>query len=380
MSMEDIETRAAQIGADLENASAEEIESMNAEIEALEARKAEIKAEAEARAKAVDEALSDAVVVEEFNEEGKKGMEIKELRNTRDYINAYAEYIKTGEDKELRKVLTENGTAGANDTKYPTPEFIENKIQTAWDNDRIMTRVAKSYLKGNLKIGFEMSSTAAVVHAEGTNAPAEEVLKLGIVELKPENIKKWIHISDEQYALGGEEFLDYIYDEIAYRIVKKAAALVIDAIKACPAASTATQPAVAALSKAAAADTIIEAEALLSGEASDVVAIMNRATWGTFKALKAQNGDNIEDPFDGLEVLFTDALPAYSAAANGDTYMIVGDLRGVRANLPNGDEVKFVFDEKSEAEADLVKVVGKLYAAIGVTAPNKFTQVKKAAA
>jgi len=60
--------------------------------------------------------------------------------------------------------------------------------------------------------------------------------------------------------------------------------------------------------------------------------------------------------------------------------MIVGDLRGVRANLPNGDEVKFVFDEKSEAEADLVKVVGKLYAAIGVTAPNKFTQVKKAAA
>ena len=56
-----------------------------------------------------------------------------------------------------------------------------------------------------------------------------------------------------------------------------------------------------------------------------------------------------------------------------------GDLKAVQGNYPNGDEIKFVFDEKSEAEADLVKIVGRLYGALGVIRPNAFTQVKKAA-
>ena len=46
-------------------------------------------------------------------------------------------------------------------------------------------------------------------------------------------------------------------------------------------------------------------------------------------------------------------------------------------NLPDGNEVKFVFDDKSLAESDLVKIVGKLYAGIGIVAPNAFCVITK---
>jgi HK97 family phage major capsid protein len=135
-------------------------------------------------------------------------MDIKEYRNTKEYIDAFAEYVKTGNDAECRALLTENVGTGT----VVVPEFVETKVMTAWENDEIMNRVRKTFIKGNLKVNFEISGTDAVVHVEGSGEVDPETLTLGMVKIVPQNIKKWIPISDEVYAMGGEEFLDYIYD------------------------------------------------------------------------------------------------------------------------------------------------------------------------
>ena len=382
MQMSDIEKRSAEIE-ELMKAEDADIESLTAEVEQLEKRKAEIEKEVEERKKEAEEALKNGKTVEEVGKDERKTMNIEEIRKSQDYAKAYADWVVSGykNDKELRKILTANADSeniGENDTTYPVPVMLENKIQTAWERDEIMNRVAPRYLKGNLKIGFEISGTDAVVHAEGSEAPAEEKLVLGSVEIKADSVKKWLYVTTEQYEMGGEEFMDYIYDEIAYRIVKKLAGIAINAIKNSPATSTATAPAVPVLTQALGAGTIATAEGLLTSEATDLVAIMSRATESALKALVISSGTNVGDVFDGLTVLHTDALPDYASATSGQAYMLVGDMKSIMANFPNGRDIKFIFDDKSKAEEDLVKVVGRVLAGIGYVAPKHFVQVKKA--
>ena len=54
---------------------------------------------------------------------------------------------------------------------------------------------------------------------------------------------------------------------------------------------------------------------------------------------------------------------------------IVGDLSGIQANLPEGDAVTFKFDDLSLAEKDMVKIVGRLYAAIALVGPKMFAVI-----
>ena len=382
MTMADIEKRSAEIE-EMMKAEDADIESLTAEVEQLEKRKAEIEKEVEERKKEAEEALKNGKTVEEIGKDEKHKMNIEEIRKSQDYAKAYADWVVSGykNDKELRKILTANADAdnvGENDTTYPVPVMLENKIQTAWERDEIMSRVAPRYLKGNLKIGFEISGTDAVVHAEGSEAPAEEKLVLGSVEIKADSVKKWLYVTTEQYEMGGENFMDYIYDEIAYRIVKKLAEIAINAIKNSPATSTANAPAVPVLTQALGAGTIATAEGMLTSEATDLVAIMSRATESALKALVISSGNNVGDVFDGLTVLHTDALPDYASATANATYMLVGDMKSIMANFPNGRDIKFIFDDKSKAEEDLVKVVGRVLAGIGYVAPKHFVQVKKA--
>ena len=117
-------------------------------------------------------------------------MSDKEIRNSKAYIDAYAEYVKTGKDEEVRALLTENVSTGT----VPVPDFVYDVVKTAWDKEGIMARVRKSYLKGNLKVGFEIEGDDAAIHTEGSGAVNEENLVLGVVDLVPETIKKWVNL------------------------------------------------------------------------------------------------------------------------------------------------------------------------------------------
>lgn len=335
----------------------------------IEARKAEEAKKAEIRAAVADGAGEVIKKIEPEEREQKMNIEV---RNTPEYINAYAEYIRTGNDAECRALLSENATNGT----VAVPELVYDIVKTAWDKEGIMSRVRKAYLKGNLKVGFEISATAAATHNEGA-AVNEETLVLGIVEIVPESIKKWISISDEALDLRGEAFLRYIYDELAYQIAKKAADELVAKIVACGTQSTTTCVGVPAITATAATMALVaEAIGNLSDEADNPTIIMNKATWAAFKAVQYANGYGA-DPFEGRDVVFNNSLKSLTAASTGDTWMIVGDLdHGALANFPAGNDITFKFDEMTLATSDLVRVIGREFVGLGVVAPNAFVKVK----
>lgn len=364
--------------------SAEEVTEQKARTEELEKRsgdlmaeRAEIVAEIEkAEAAIADEkrAMEDVIANKKTTELEGKEVKPMEIRNTKEYIDAFAAYIRTGNDAECRALTSTNDTTNGT---VPVPDFVYDIVKTAWEREGIMSRVRKSYLKGNLKVSFEISGTDAAVHAEGAAAVSEETLVLGIVTLTPQSIKKWVSVSDEIID-NSETFLEYIYDELAYRIAKKAADQVVAGIEACGTVSTTTSVAVPKYKATTAAlGDIAQAMALLSDEAANPVVIMNKATWGTYKALQA-GGNFGYDPFEGLEVVFNNSVTAYGAATSGVTYAIVGDLdHGALANFPNGEEIEFKYDELTDMTKDMVRVLGREYVGIGIVAPNSFVKITK---
>lgn len=372
LNMEQIEERSNALATELASAeTAEAMDAIQAEIDAIEERKIQINLEIEQRKKDLEAVIKGkGTQVEELN----KGEEKMEVRNTPEYINAYADYIKTGKDMELRTLLSENATNGT----VPVPEFVYDIVKTAWNKEGIMSLVRKSYLKGNLKVGFEISGGDATVHTEGAAAVSEESLVLGIVNMVPKSIKKWISISDEVYDLRGEAFLRYIYDELAYRIAKKAADEMIAKIEACGTVSTTTCPGVPKDTQATIAlGGVAAAMSKLSDEAANPVVMMNKLTWGSYKAAQYAASYNV-DPFEGLPVVFNNTIKAFSVATTGETYAIVGDLgHGALANFPNGEGITFKFDELSRKKEDLIEVLGREYVALAVVAPDAFVKITK---
>lgn len=371
MTVEQIEARKAEIAVELDKPETdldvlqEEVRNLNAE---LEARKAAAAKREEIR-KAVANGAGNVVQKVEKTEE-----KAEEVRNSKAYIDAYANYIKTGDDREARALLTENVSG-----TLPVPELIDGIIRTAWERDGIVSRVRRTFVRGNLRVPFELSATGAWVHTEGTTAVTEETLTLGIVEMRPATVKKWISISDEAMAMGGEAFLRYVYDELTYQIVKKLAALIVADITGSPTSSDADEVGVPKVTLAPSTTTIATAAANLSDAAENVVVIMNRLTEAAFIEAYAA-GQFAVDPFAGLTKVYTSALPAYSNADASAVYAIVGDLRGVQVNYPEGDNVAIKFDDLSLAESDLVKIVGRQYAAHDVTGPGMLVNIAKPAA
>ena len=375
---EQIDARSAELASEIEIAATnEEMDAIQSEMEAIEERRAQIRLEVEQRKADMAAVIKgQGNVIEEVKDERK--VTTMEIRNTPEYINAFAEYIKSGNDMECRKLTSENDTTPNGTGTVAVPEFVYDIVKTAWEREGIMSLVRKSYLKGNLKVQFEISGDLAVVHAEGAAAVNEENLVLGIVTLVPQSIKKWISISDEVYDLRGEAFLRYIYDELTYRIAKKAANELIAKIEACGTVSTATCPGVPKLQAASPAlGTVAAAMALLSDEAANPVVIMNKATWGAFKAVEYAGSFPV-DPFEGLPVIFNNTVKSSAAATTGETYAIVGDLgHGALANFPNGEGIDFKFDELSRKKEDLIEVLGREYVGLGVVAPDAFVKITK---
>ena len=379
MNLEEVEARKAELGEELAEASAERLAEISAELDELEARKNELADMAEKRAALEARVMTEGKKVESFEdlekiEERKDDKPMVEVRNTPEYIEAFARYIKSEDPAECRALLSDNASGGT----VPVPEIVEERVRTAWEKDGIMSRVRKTYIRGNLKVGFELSATGAVVHTEGAAAPTEETLVIGVVSLVPASIKKWITISDEVMDLTGEAFLDYIYDEVTYQIAHKAAADLVTAIATAGTASTATAVGVPAIKATTITQPLIaQAMGKLSEEAADPVIIMNRETEAAFKGVQ-YSGSFATDIFEGLPRVYSSALKAFSAASSGDVYAIVGDLgRGAQANFPNGREISIKFDDLSLAEKDLVKIVGREFVALGVVGPGCFVNITK---
>lgn len=375
MTVDQLEERKSAIAAELDSPEANlddleaEARAINAELEtrkAAEAKRNEIRAAV---------ATGAGIVVQKFEEEKREMPTLEEIRGSKEYAEAYKNYIIHEDDSECRALLSENATNGV----VPVPIIVDATVRTAWERNEILSRVNRTEFRGNFKAYFELSADGAYEHTEGTTAPTEEALTLGIVTMIPKNIKKWITISDEAVAMGGEEFLRYIYDEITYQVAKKLAALCIADVTGASTSNSSTAIGVPKVTAAPAVTTIPTAAANLSEEATNLCVVMNRLTEVEFISAYAA-GNFAVDPFAGLTKVYSSALPAYSTASTGAVYAIVGDLSAIQVNFPEGDGMVIKYDDLTNAEADMVKVVGRQYAAHAITKPGRLVNLAKPAA
>lgn len=382
MNIDEINTRLSAIASEM-NAEGADLDALNAEVDQLQARKLEL-AEAETQRRALlDKIANDSVKAEVITEKEENNMEERnmdnvEIRNKAEYIEAFANSIKNGDDKFMacRALLTENASG-----TVPVPDVVYDIVKNAWQRNGVVRRVRRLAVQGNLKVSFEISATGAVVHTEGGDPVTEETLILGILTIVPQSVKKFINISDEVVDMRGEAFLRYIYDELTYQIAKKIQALLIAAIEACGTVSTnvgTTCVGVPVVSTASIAlGTIASALGQLSDVATDPIIVMNKATWSAFKAVQA-SGNYGYDPFEGLEVEFDNSIPSFSAATSGVTFAYVGDFNeGALLTTPNGDDVTIKYDDTTLATNDLVRIIGRQMVGIGIVGPNCFVKIAK---
>ena len=375
--LEEIKTRKAQI-LDEMNQEGADLEALKKEMDELRENAQQIR-EAAAKAEETRKAIAEGakgVVIGETRKAETTGKTVDEIRASKEYVDAYARYLVSEDDKECRALLSLNATSGG---QVPVPSLVDPIIKTAWENDQILSRVNKTSFKGNLQSAFERAGDPAYEHAEGTTAITEEDLTLGVVELKPKNIKKFIRVSDEVIATGGEALVSYVYRELTYRILKLLKEKCIADITGASTSHSSSAVGIPKISGSPSLTIVVEAEAELSDEAENVVVIINRKTTAAFNAARVA-GNFAVDPYDGLPVLYASTLPVYSSASDNAVWMIVGDLNGVHVNYPEGEGVITKYDDVTEAEADMVKIHGRQYAAHGVDKPGMFVNVKKAAA
>ena len=372
--VEELELRQAEIaGENQEEMTEETIEARANELEAiqseLEARKA-----AAAEKAAAEQAVADgAGEVREEKQEEKK-MEVSEIRNSPEYLDAFAHYIQTGNDSECRTVLlTKNAPASG---QLPVPDMLEGIIKTAWEKNEFLNNIKKTFFRGNLRVPFELSATGAWKHVEGTTGLTEEEITIGIVTLTPANIKKLVRVTDECVAMGGEEFINYIYSEVAYRVLGELVKEIIEYIDDLGTSNGATAIGIPKVKVAPGVMTLENAATNLSEEATDLCVVMNRLSEQAFNTAYAQANFAI-NPWAGMKRIYTSELPAYSVASENDMYAIVGDLKAIQANYPEGEGLVIKWDDMSESEDDLVKVVGRQYSGFGVTAPGRLVQLTK---
>lgn len=353
MTIDQLEERKAAIVAELDAPEAD-LDALEAEARAireeLESRKAEETKKAEIRKQIADGAGN---TVKTFDNEEKK-VNVEERKA--EMIDALAEYIKGTATAEQRALLTTGATGGT----VKVSNIVDDFIWTDWDKSPILSRIRKVYVKGNYTVGYERSATGAVKHTEGAAAPAEETLTLAYIDFIEQYYKKWITVSDTVLAMKGQAFMDYLMNEFGHQLAIALENAVVAEIAASTLSAKVTNP----INNTAA----MAGFAALSDEATNPVVIISKATYATIMNERATTGNKIEDPFNGMEVLFNRNVEG----------MLVGDLDGVVANFPDGEDFKFIIDDKSLAEKDMVKIVGKILGDIHLVRPNGFAVVTAA--
>ena len=375
----EIEQRKAEIDAALEMPEAD-LEALGEEARKLaeESDRLNIQLE-ELKNKAAEEAEELRRIAEgetgktkETHEEEKK-MDEREIRSSAEYCEAYKKYVITGDDKECRSLLTTIVSG-----EVPVPELVEGIIKHAWESNTFLTKVTKTAFRGILKVPFEKSADPAYVHTEGTTGLTEEDLQIGIVSLTPANVKKWIKISDEAIAMGGEAFVTYIYQELAQRVMEKLVSELVGKVNTAGTTHSDTVIGIPKMTEAPSTTLIQDAADQTSEEATDICVVLNPLSIKEFRAAYAGGYFGV-DPFAGVTLIKCSALPAYSSASDNAMYGIVGDLKAIQVNYPEGEGIVTKWDDLTYAEDDMVKVIARQYAGYGVTAPGRLVKLCKPA-
>ena len=331
-------------------------------------------------------------------EERKEQMENKNILESAEYVQLYADMIRGKTDeKEVRSFIKRTDPDPGlltSTTNVPIPVIMQGYVEQAWyEYGKFSRLVSETFEPAILKIPVETAASGASWHDEGGDAVSEEWISLGQIILQPKMIKKWISLSDELMAMSAADFLRYVADELVYRVILALDEAIINRtdLNGLGVIGIVGNTNTESLTKGIDFNVINEA---ISGLVTfdDLVIAMNPATFfGNFMSLTDQVGrpiyqiaqDNTGRPayyLNGYRVEFTQALPAYDDANASDVYAVVGNFRrGYRLNYPQGRDVITLVDPYTLATKDLVRMIGRLYVAGNVVKPKHFAQLVKPA-
>lgn len=308
--------------------------------------------------------------------------------NSKENIKRWRDAIMSGTENRAGLVSTDEGV--------PVPTLFQTFVETAWDRLDIIDEVTKSYVKGIFKVPYEKTADGAAYHKEGTTAPTEENLTLGVTTLTPVMIKKWISVTDELMALTDEEFMRYVADEVVYQVAK----FLQNAIIAGQGQGDGNVNGVVGIINAALTQTLQIALNFNAGNAAlaevdggdNPLAVMNRKTYfdnilgltdlqgrPIYQILTDIEG-RVRYFWNGIRVKFSDVLPAYDSATTDQAWAVIGNFKAYRLNLPEGENVKTLFDPYTLATEDKSRMLGRIFAAGNVVRPQAFAKLTKPAA
>lgn len=362
----------------------EEANKIDEEVKDLEEQRSTLKAQEERMS--MSQILSKTAI-----EERKTQMENTNVLNAPEYNQMYADYIRGKVDaKEIRSYIeSRDGSANLSTaTDYvPIPEIMQGYVETAWyEYGKFSRLVSETFEPAIFKIPVEVSATGANWHDENGEAVTQEEITFGQIILSPKMIKKFIALTDELMAMGASDFLRYVADELVYRVILALDEAIIDRTDANGqgvigiVGNTLTDNVPADLGFNVINEAISD---LVTFE--DLTIAMNPATFfKNFMGLTDLQGlpifrvvqDNTGKPqyyLSGHRVEFTQALPAYDDANEGDVYAVIGNFRrGYRLNYPQGRNVITLVDPYTLATEDVVRMIGRLYVAGNVVKPKHF--------
>lgn len=410
------------------------------EISKKEARMSEIaesinEAKEKFEESSVDEREEILKSVEELKEEAKQmEKEINELNEVKDTLNDQEERMSllnnvstpkveerksfvatdTNDTPEFRHAFADairNGTRvsrdafSTSDAAPVIPTIMQREIEVAWDdadNDEIIDLVSISNVNSIYAVPIEVSATGAVWHNENGDPVDPETITMGQLLLQPQFVKKYLPITDELLLMTDSEFLRYVGREMTYRVKKQLA----DSIITRPSATIGVRGIVEEVAKnvapsgspAVTLGTTITQNLTFNtanigvaelATSSNLTVVMNKATF--FKDVMGMTDlqerplwsvvlDNANKPryyFNGLPVRFSDALAAYDeSSTTSKPYMIVGNFKGYKLNLPWGRAVDILRDPYTLSTSDQERFVAKLPAAGGITRLGHFVVFK----
>lgn len=315
-----------------------------------------------------------------------------------EFIHEYAEAIRTGK-------LARRDAFSTTDGAPVIPTIMQREIETAWEEvNNIVDLCSISNVKAIFAVPLEVSATGAVWHSENGDPVSPEQIVLGQLLMQPQFVKKYLPITDELLLMADPEFIRYVAREMTYRCKKQLADSIISR-----SADIGVKGIVQRVGNNIAPDLApavymgkTNTENLTFNTANNAVAdlktnenltvVMNKATF--FKDIMGMadlqgrplwnvSMDNAGKPryyFNGLPVEFTDALDQYDATGASKPYMIVGNFKGYKLNLPWGRTVDILRDPYTLATSDVERFVAKIPAAGDITKLGHFVVIKNVAA
>lgn len=321
-----------------------------------------------------------------------------DIYSSREYRNAWFESVRCGSDDYVRRFISTNDSGSSQGGAVLVPTMLENTIEHAVRHGgSIISLCNITAYPGLTSIPYEIDEgEEGKDREEGASGPAESEIELGEVSLKPSTIVKWISITKEMETMAIDAFADYVTNLLVERILAacdKKVLLNAKGDKGLNGIDTvADTKIVASIKESLRFGTGFNAQAELDDNV-DAVCIMHKKTFfNTVMQMKDTTGQPIFksmiDPttgkavyyYNGMLVKFANDLPEYSKATEDQTYMVVGDFKGYRANFPNGFAVSLLRDPYTLGVDGKIRYIADIMAGGNVTKLLHFCTVKKSAA